>query len=80
MEIQRQHEIIMDWIYEYDHPCFSVHDIDFCEYWSARTGLSERTLKKRINELVKSSRLDKQRITQEDTRPCGVPKWFFIYS
>lgn len=77
--IEQQRKIIMDWLHELEHPCFSVHDMDFLDYWTKETGLSERTLKKRINELVDSGRLDRTRMPQEATRPPGIPKWFFVY-
>ena len=78
--ISEQHEIIIDWIYEHGNEFFSIHDMDFVDYWLSKSGKSEAVLKRRINELVETGRLDRTRTYQERTRPSGIPKWFYVYS
>lgn len=81
MSRSSQHAVILDWIDELHHPCFSVHDLDFWDHWVGNTGIcNESVLRRRINELVREGRLHRTRQYNESTRPSGIPKWFFVYS
>ena len=75
--IEHQHKVIMDWA---DHrPGFCVHDFDFWDYWRSAGGGSEKTLRRRLNELVKTGELQRTRTHVEPTAPSAIPRWFFVY-
>jgi len=61
-----------EWLCPYDDSCF--------DYWHEKTGLSEHTLRKRLNELAEQGTLSKWRVNLPATRTAGLPRWMWVYS